>query len=124
MRSKIKAMTNKEAEFYLYLGRIFGSRKVESTTGDRFYDDDEKVWYIHFSSNSEPDAYVSAKNSVIKNVYAPEAKNLIPVLKELLPRINISIVPAVYKKEFELAGYLMLGQHSKNFIKVRGMMNE
>lgn len=122
--SEIKAMTNQDAEFYLYLGRIFGSRKVESTTGDRFYDDDEKVWYLHFNSNSEPDAYVSVKKSVIKNVYAPEAKNLIPVLKELLPRMNISIVPAVYKKEFESAGYSMLGQHSKNFIKVGGMMNE
>lgn len=118
--SDIKVMTNQDADFYLYLGKLFGSRKVESITGDRFYDDDKKTWYIHFGMDGETDAYVSVKQSVIKNVYAPEAKDLIPILRTLLPNVGTSIVLAIYSEEFKAAGYVFIKQHSKNFIKVRG----
>lgn len=117
----ITVMTNQEEGFYSCLGKIFGSRTVESVTHDRFYDDDEKVWYIYYGEERNADAYVSVKNSTIKNVYAPKPENLLPILEKLLPIIKKSVVPQIYKKAFEDAGYVIEAeQRSKNFITVMG----
>ena len=35
-------MTNKDENFYQYMGKFFGSRLVERQTNDRIYDDDNK----------------------------------------------------------------------------------
>ena len=40
----IKKITNKEEDFYQYMGKIFGSRSIERQINDRIYDDDSKEW--------------------------------------------------------------------------------
>ena len=40
----IKSINNNNPDFYKYMGKIFGSRKVQRDTEDRFYDDNEKEW--------------------------------------------------------------------------------
>ena len=40
----IKKMTNSTPGFYELMGPIFGSRDIEKITGDRFFDDDDKIW--------------------------------------------------------------------------------
>lgn len=44
-------MTNKDDNFYSYMGRFFGSRIVQTETKDRIYDDNNKTWYIYLDKN-------------------------------------------------------------------------
>lgn len=122
-KDSIEMMTNADTDFYLYMGKIFGSRIIQNITGDRFFDDNEKVWYLHFDTQKRADAYVSIKNNVIKNVYAKNAGSLVSVLKELFSDVGISMVPEIYKNEFLQAGYEILDNTHKNFVKVRGKLS-
>ena len=64
----ILKLTNKSKNFYAHLGRVFGSREVQRVTGDRFYDDDDKVWFIYYNRGN-PDTFVSVqKNTIHMNV--------------------------------------------------------
>lgn len=122
-KDSIEMMTNADTDFYIYMGKIFGSRIIQNITGDRFFDDNEKVWYLHFDTQKRADAYVSVKNNVIKNVYAKNACSLVCVLKELFSDVGISTVPEIYKSEFLQAGYEILDNTHKNFVKVRGKLS-
>lgn len=118
-------MTNKSKNFYHHIGPVFGSREVERATGDRFYDDDDKVWYLYYDSG-KPNVFVSIKNNVIKNVWAEKRSNLIDVLKQILKekQIQISVVPKIFLKEYEEAGYEILEEEKVKFIEIRGGYNE
>ncbi|WP_061564880.1 hypothetical protein [Heyndrickxia coagulans] len=123
----ILKLTNKSKNFYAHVGKVFGSRKVEQVTGDRFYDDDDKVWYIYFRRGSGvPDTFVSVRQNKIKNVWTENSEHLVEVLKKVAKDwpIKESIVPAVFKKEYETAGFEFLENGYKNFIKIRGGQNE
>lgn len=114
-------ITNKSKNFYAHLGKVFGSREVQKVTGDRFYDDDDKVWYIYYKKGN-PEAFVSVLNNTIKNVWSDDLQLLEKVLAEVnkKEKIKDSIVPAVFKDVYKNAGFELLDNSSKNFVKIRG----
>lgn len=118
-------ITNKSKNFYAHLGKVFGSREVQRKTGDRFYDDDDKKWYIYYKKG-DPVAFVGVLNGVIKNVWSEERSLLIEVLKEVKKKETIqeSVVPIIFQKEYEAAGFNIIGNGLKNFIRIRGAENE
>lgn len=117
-------LTNKSNNFYAHLGPIFGSRKVQKMTGDRFYDDDEKVWFIYFNRGT-PTAFVSVEDNVIKNVWSEQENYLVAVLKEVNSKVTVeeSVVPIIFQKSYQAAGFTQLEGKSKNFIKIRGVQD-
>lgn len=114
-------LTNKSKNFYAHLGKVFGSREVQRVTGDRFYDDDDKIWYIYYNKGV-PDTFVSVQSNKIKNVWTENRKHLVEVLREILKKetIKASVVPAVFKEQYMTAGFIELDSGFKNFIKIRG----
>lgn len=124
----ILKMNNQDKDFYKYMGPVFGSRKVESETNDRIYDDDKKIWYLY--ANQKPKkvlSLVSVSTNVIKNVYTTDEKYLIELLKEVQQDISIksSVVPIVYKDIYKESGLTVTEINGyKNYISVRGDDNE
>lgn len=118
-------LTNQSKNFYAHLGKVFGSREVAKITGDRFYDDDDKTWYVYFDKG-EPSAFVSVQNAVIKNVWGESREHIKLVLREInkKEKIKESIVPIVFQNCYESAGFLNVGNGLKNFIRIRGTKNE
>ena len=114
----IKRMSNDAPEFYGYMGRVFGSRKVQKETADRFYDDDEKDWIVGIEENAVA-SVVSIKDSCIKNVYVEDVLSLICVLKEVFAEVSGGTVPIAYRNAYIEAGYEIL-QEKKNFLIIKG----
>lgn len=114
-------LTNKSKNFYSYLGSVFGSREVEKITGDRFYDDDDKVWYVYFK-RSKPVAFVSIVDDVIKNVWSDSRELLVKTLEEVNKKHEIkeSVVPAIFRDEYVKAGFSIVENGYKKFIKIKG----
>ena len=113
----IVKMNNKEAEFYNYMGRIFGSRAIQNQTGDRIYDDDKKEWYIYLIDEKVV-GFVSVNNNVIKNVYAIEAKYLEELLNKLNKEniISPSVVTKLYTEIYKACGFVIDAEYYKNFV--------
>ena len=99
-------MTNKDRDFYQYMGKFFGSRLIQKQTNDRIYDDDEKVWYIYLEANKVM-AFVSVNKNIIKNIYATKEKYLEEILKKVKREneITYSIVTNYYKEIYEKCGF-------------------
>lgn len=117
----IRKITNKDKDFYSYLGKFFGSRLVQAKTKDRIYDDDNKIWYI-FVEDRQVSALVSVCERVIKNIYATNTKNLIAVLNQIKEEVPLfpSTVPLCYEDCYKEAGFksTKLGTY-KNFVLIR-----
>lgn len=113
-------ITNKDPDFYKILGPVFGSRKVQRITGDRFYDDDKKEWYVSLNENGQVISALSVMNDSIKNIYSEDHRDLETLLREvgLLPAV--SIVPNIYKDVLIKVGYQSEECGFKNFIKITG----
>ncbi len=119
----IVKMTNKDDDFYKFMGKFFGSRIVQSETKDRIYDDNNKVWYIYLNQDTKPCAFVSVCDSVIKNIYS----NSNEYLKKLLLSVmnEIVIEPSIVTRAYEDI-YVECGLHIntldsyKHFIMIRG----
>lgn len=118
----IKQLTNSDKNFYKFLGPIFGSRIVERKTKDRFYDDDNKLWYLYLNKGTS-DTFVSVKDNIIKNVWTENKDHLINVLKVLYPITHISIVPGIFKEEFEACDFNIV-EETGNFIHVLGGLTD
>ncbi len=120
----ILKMTNKDRDFYTYLGKLFGSRIVQSETKDRFYDDNNKIWYVYLEIKSNKClAYVSIYNNVIKNVYSYNEPALTELLMEIKKNYNIqpSIVTKIYQDIYEKCGFFVNDlENYKHFIMIRG----
>ena len=116
----VRKLNNKNKDFYVHLGSLFGSRLVEEITYDRIYDDADKNWYVYFEQD-RPCAFVSVKDHKIKNVYAKKKRYLVPLLEEVIN--NEVIIPSVVTKTFE-AEYKVAGfktkERSVNFVEIRG----
>lgn len=113
-------ITNKDENFYQYMGKIFGSRLVEKQTNDRIYDDDSKEWYLYIEEEKVM-AFVSISKNVIKNLYTIKEKYLekllVKVQKENI--ITYSIVTNQYKEIYEKAGFKIgKNQDYKNFVTI------
>lgn len=121
----ILKLTNKSKNFYAHLGNVFGSREIERITGDRFYDDDEKIWYIYYDKGN-PVAFVSIKNNVIKNVWSDNEELLTRTLKEVCKKEPVakSVVPIVFKDLYVESGFTVIGNGYKNFIEIKGDIDE
>lgn len=117
----IIVLTNKSKNFYYHLGPVFGSREVERLTGDRFYDDDDKIWYVYFKQN-KPVSFVSVTDDVIKNVWSDSRDLLVKTLAEVNKKHEIkeSIVPAIFRDEYVKAGFSIVENGYKKFIKIKG----
>ena len=113
-------ITNKDERFYQYMGRIFGSRLIESRTNDRIYDDDNKEWYIYLE-NEKVKAFVSINKDVIKNIYSTNDKYLEQILKKIKKEKNItySTVTNNYLELYKKCGFKINKQQGyKNFVMI------
>lgn len=113
----IVKVTNKNENFYQYMGKIFGSRLIEKQTNDRIYDDDNKLWYLFLEENKVM-AFVSISKNVIKNIYTTKNKYLEEILEKVKQEniITYSIVTKYYLSTYEKAGFkVSKNQDYKNF---------
>lgn len=115
----IMPITNKSKNFYAHLGKVFGSRKIQSLTNDRFYDDDNKTWYLYYNKGI-PDTFVSVKDHAIKNTWAENENHLVEVLKDIKADVGESLVTKHFIKCYEDADYTIIENGSKNFMKIVG----
>ena len=116
----ILKMTNKDEDFYKYMGKFFGSRIVEKQTNDRIYDDPYKTWYIYIY-DERPVAFVSIERNAIKNIYTIKEKYLEELLNEIKrkKKISSSIVTNLYLDLYEKLGFEFLDRESyKNFVVI------
>ena len=113
-------MTNKEENFYQYMGRFFGSRLIEKQTNDRIYDDDNKEWYINLDKKRVV-AFVSISNHVIKNIYTIKEEYLEELLKKIKKEnhITYSTVTNYYKEVYKKCGFEVAENNEyKNFVTI------
>ncbi|MDU6263744.1 MAG: hypothetical protein E6600_04510 [Anaerocolumna aminovalerica] len=118
----IISVTNQSKNFYMHLGKIFGSRQIEKITGDRIYDDDDKIWHLYFKQ-AVPVAFVSTKDHVIRNIWADDIKCLQKVLEKIKNEVKESIVTRNFIDVYKDAGY-KVKEYSPNFVIIRGEYNE
>lgn len=113
-------MTNKDNDFYQYMGRFFGSRAVERQVNDRIYDDDNKVWYM-FIEEEKVKAFVSMSNGVIKNIYTTKDEYLEKILKKILKKdlVSYGVVTNKYVDIYKKSGLLVSEEANyRNFVTV------
>ncbi len=114
-------MTNKDKDFYNYMGRFFGSRLVEKQMNDRIYDDDAKEWYL-FIEEEKVKAFVSVNDEVIKNIYTTKDEYLEKILKTIVKQrkiITFSVVTNKYIHIYEKCRF-KTGKNKdyKNFVTI------
>ena len=114
----MRHMTNSDEGFYEIMGPIFGSREITRKTGDRFYDDDNKVWHIVTDVNNEVTAVMSTVDGTIKNIYGEDIEALLENVKPLC-----GVVPKIYSEQYRNAGYNVL-EYSKNYVYIRRSEDE
>jgi len=110
----VKVLTRNDADFYRLLGPVFGSRRIEKMTRDRFYDDAGKIWYVVCDKGA-----AGVSGSTIKNFYAEDSDTACAILekmKEKHARLD-GIVPRIYRAEFEKAGFTAF-EYKRNFMEV------
>lgn len=119
----ILKLTNKDDNFYNYMGRFFGSRIVQTETKDRIYDDNNKLWYIYVDSNDKACGFVSVCDGIIKNIYSNNETYLKKLLNKCLEEIKIepSIVTKLYEDLYKECGfYVSTLDNYRHFIMIRG----
>lgn len=122
----IVKMTNKDEDFYAYMGKFFGSRIVQTETKDRIYDDNNKIWYIYIGKNEKACAFVSICNDVIKNIYSTNNTYLQELILEIKKDFVIkdSIVTNIYENVYLNCGLkTIVLDNYKHFIMIRGENN-
>lgn len=119
----ILKLTNKDANFYNYMGRFFGSRIVQTETKDRIYDDNNKLWYIYVGNDNKPYGFISVCDGVIKNIYSSNDDYLKELLEQLIQDISISpsIVTKLYSNLYKDCGLKVNSlDNYKHFVMIRG----
>jgi len=112
--------TNKDGDFYIMMGKFFGSRIVEKQTNDRIYDDEGKEWYINLEEDKVI-AFVSVSKDVVKNIYSVKEKALKEIFEEIKKEKKIveSIVTKVYKEIYTESGFeVRENEYYRNFITI------
>lgn len=119
----ILKLTNKDDNFYQYMGKFFGSRIVQTETKDRIYDDNNKIWYIYVDTDDKAYGFISVCDDVIKNIYSSNENYLKELLLEVMQDITIqpSIVTKLYGKLYEDCGLILTSlDNYKHFVMIRG----
>ncbi len=110
----VKVLMRGDVDFYALLGPVFGSRQIEKTTHDRFYDDEGKIWYVKDGQGAASVSGVTIKNFYAENEHAACA--ILEKMKERHSRLD-GIVPRIYQAEFEQAGF-SVNEYKRNFMEV------
>lgn len=115
-------LTNKDENFYQYMGKFFGSRMIQKQTNDRIFDDDNKVWYLYVEDNIIT-SFVSVTKNIIKNIYTTKNEHLIELINEFKKdnknQIAKSIVTNAYLEVYEKCKFeIEPKQLSKNFVTI------
>ena len=116
----ILKITNKDENFYKYMGKFFGSRTIEKQINDRIYDDDNKEWYIYLKEDKVL-AFVSISKNVRNNIYTTKEEYLEELLKKIKKEniITYSIVNKNYMEIYEKCGFKIKEEGGyKNFIMI------
>lgn len=119
----ILRLTNKDANFYHYMGKFFGSRIVQTETKDRIYDDNNKVWYIYVDNDDRAYGFISVCDDVIKNIYCSNEAYLKELLLQVIQDITIqpSIVTKLYDRLYVECGLKLTSlDNYKHFVMIRG----
>lgn len=119
----ILKLTNKDANFYNYMGKFFGSRIVQTETKDRIYDDNNKLWYIYINPDDKSCGFISVCDSIIKNIYSNNYDYLEELLKRVVKDIKIepSIVSKLYEDLYQKCGLVVTHlDNYKHFVMIRG----
>lgn len=119
----ILKLTNKDTNFYNYMGKFFGSRIIQTETKDRIYDDNNKLWYIYIGIDNKPYGFVSICDNVIKNIYSSNENYLKELLEQICKDIDISssIVTKLYESLYEECGLIVSPLNNyKHFVMIRG----
>ena len=112
---EIIRITRDDPDFYLHVGPIFGSRRIEKETHDRFYDLPGKIWYII------PDLGAASRiDGTIKNFWAVNDQAAEALLLAIMAEEeSISgVVPRTFEHVFRQLGFSM-ADHQKNFLEVQ-----
>ena len=109
----IRKIDRLDRDFYALMGPVFGSRRVERETHDRFYDDPGKTWYVG------KNCAASVAGSTIKNFWALDEEEAEELLNAMLAQTEglAGIVPNTFREAFEAAG-MRVTPFKKNFIEV------
>ncbi len=113
-------MTNKDENFYKYMGRCFGSRLIEKQTNDRIYDDDDKKWYLYIEEEKVM-AFVSINKNVIRNIYTTREKYLEEIFLEIKneEHITYSVVTNYYLDVYKKCGFKVFEKNEyRNFLTI------
>ena len=115
----IAKMTNKDENFYKYMGKIFGSRLIQNQTNDRIYDDNNKVWYLGIEEDAVV-AFVSVSNDIIKNIYGTKDEAVEEILKKVKKenKIKDSTVTMLYEDLYKKVGFKVVKDIYKNFVVI------
>lgn len=119
----ILKLTNKDSNFYHYMGKFFGSRIVQTETKDRIYDDNNKLWYIYADSDNKPYGFISICDGVIKNIYSSNELYLKELLRHIQQDtvIKPSIVTKLYEDLYKECGLKITSLDTyKHFVMIRG----
>lgn len=121
----IVKLTNKDENFYSYMGKFFGSRLVQKETNDRIYDDSDKIWYIYLKENTSL-GFISVSKNTIKNVYAVKPSYLIELLQEIKKDMSISpsIVSNLYTDIYQECGFQINDTCYKNFVVISNLTED
>ena len=116
----IVKLTNKDNNFYQYMGKFFGSRLVQKETNDRIYDDSDKLWYIYLKDDISV-GFVSISKNTIKNMYAVKPTYLIELLREIKKDFSISpsVVSNLYNNIYKECGFTVNDTYYKNFVVIQ-----
>ncbi len=118
----ILKLTNKDENFYPYMGKFFGSRTVQRHTNDRIFDDNNKTWYLYLE-NDVITAFISVTRNIIKNIYSTNDEHLVEIFKTIKHENNNeiakSIVTTAYLEIYEKCKFqIEPRQFSKNFVTI------
>lgn len=116
----MQRIKNTDTAFYDIIGPVFGSRKIQRVTKDRFYDDDEKEWIVQLDSNKNIVYVISVTDGIIKNIYSESPEATTDALKEIYNEISYGVVPVVYKALYISAGYGIEESEMVNFVRIIG----
>jgi hypothetical protein len=118
----ILKITNKDKDFYSYMGKFFGSRILQTETKDRIYDDNDKLWYIYIDHHKNAYGFISVSDDVIKNIYSKNNDYLKELLKKVKQDINVkpSVVTKLYIDLYKKCGFVVDENSGyKHFIIIR-----
>lgn len=118
-----KTTDRSKADFYGIMGPIFGSRKIQRLTTDRFYDDEGKTWHYGDGEGDDIGYVFSIKDSILKNAFIQDEQDALNCLMDIIMEISTGKIPVCYRSVFERAGFDIIDA-GKNYMTVKGWGTE